>query len=67
MPVTDDEIKLRFEYVSRDIGKLESAVNMLTATVNTLKPSRQWPGFITMLLIVVPLYVLVIDLVVRGK
>ena len=64
--MNDDEVKLRFDYVTRDIGKLESAVNLLTATVNTLKPARQWPSIITLLLVVIPLYALVIDLIVRG-
>lgn len=65
--MTDEEIKLRFDYIQRDVGKLESAVNVLTATIQTLKPARNWPGMLTMFLIVMPLYALVIDLIVRGK
>lgn len=70
----DAEIKLRFDYVSRDIGKLELAVTALTATVNTLAATlnttkaatRNWPGFISMLLIVIPMYALIIDIIVKG-
>jgi hypothetical protein len=65
--VNDEEIKLRFDYMQRDIGKLESAVTVLTATLQAAKINgRQWPSFITLLLIVIPMYALVIDLIVRG-
>jgi len=65
--VNDDEVKLRFEYVQKDIGKLESAVNVLTATINTLKPARQWPNVLTIIVIVIPLYALVADLIINHK
>lgn len=62
----DPETRLRFEYVNRDLGKLEAAVNMLTATVQTLKPARNWPSLVTVIAVVIPLYALVADLIIHG-
>jgi hypothetical protein len=65
--VNDEEIKLRFDYVQRDLGKLETAVNLLTANVQKIKPQRNWPNMITILLVVIPLYALVADLILKGS
>jgi hypothetical protein len=64
----EQETKLRFEYLRRDVGKLEDTVSKLVITVDSLK-GRQWPNFITMLLICIPLYALVVDLIIQraGK
>jgi hypothetical protein len=69
-----EAVRAQLGGVERDLGKVESAVDRIEGAISTmqlqlaaLRPPRQWPAIVAYLGVLLPLYVLVIDLVVTRR
>lgn len=66
-------VETRLDTVTRDFGKLESTVDRIETAVQSIqltlvqmKPARNWPSAVAYLGMLLPMYALVADLIVRG-